>query len=135
INFEKEWEKWQITAGLRGEYTDIEATSRSLGEVNNQDYFDIFPSASFHYTINENNGIGLSYSRSIERPRYQSLNPFKYFINERDYNSGNPNLVPAINDRITLTFDHKNKLFFELYYENIENSLDVLTFQNNSKGT
>jgi hypothetical protein len=135
INFEKEWEKWQITAGLRGEYTDIEATSRSLGEVNNQDYFDIFPSASFHYTINENNGIGLSYSRSIERPRYQSLNPFKYFINERDYNSGNPNLVPAINDRITLTFDHKNKLFFELYFENIENSLDVLTFQNNSKGT
>src|SRR5690606_4078431 len=52
INYEKEWEKWSITAGLRGEYTDIDAISRSLGEVNNQNYFDLFPSASFHYTIN-----------------------------------------------------------------------------------
>mgnify|MGYP001945896893 CR=1 FL=1 len=135
INYEKDWGKWSFTFGLRGEYTDITANSRSLGQVNNQQYFDFFPSASFHYTINDNNGIGLSYSRSIERPRYQSLNPFKYFITERDFNSGNPNLVPAIEDKITLTFDHKNKLFFELYYQNVENSLDVLTFQNNNNST
>lgn len=135
INFEKAWEKWSITAGLRGEYTAIEANSISLGEVKNQDYFNIFPSASFHYTINDNNGIGLSYNRSIERPRYQSLNPFKYFITERNFNSGNPNLVPAIEDKITVTIDHKNKLYFEFYYQNVENSLDQLTFQNNNNST
>ncbi|OAD90973.1 hypothetical protein A7A78_03930 [Aequorivita soesokkakensis] len=132
INYQKDWDKWSITLGLRGEYTDIDAISRSLGKVNTQQYFDFFPSASFHYTINENNGIGLSYSRSIERPRYQSLNPFKYFLTDRDFNSGNPNLEPAIEDIITLAFDHKNKLFFEFYYQNIENSLEELTFQNNS---
>ncbi len=132
INFEKEWEKWSLTLGLRGEYTDIDAISQSLGQVNNQHYFDLFPSASFHYKINENNGIGLSYSRSIERPRYQSLNPFKYFITERDFNGGNPNLLPSIEDIITLSFDHKNKLFFEIYYQNIENNLEILTFQNNN---
>lgn len=135
INFERSWEKWSITAGLRGEYTDVEADSRSLGQVNSQQYFDLFPSASFHHILNENNGIGLSYSRSIERPRYQSLNPFKYFITERDFNTGNPNLDPAIQDKITLTIDHKGKLFFELYYENYENSLDALTFQNNNNST
>ncbi len=135
INFEKEWEKWSITAGLRGEYTDLDAISLSLGEVNNQQYFDFFPSASFHYTINENNGIGLSYSRSVQRPRYQSLNPFKYYITERNFNGGNPKLVPAIEDKITLTFDHKSKLFFEIYYQNIENSLDILILQNNTNST
>lgn len=135
INFEREWEKWQLSAGLRGEFTDIEANSRSLGQVNNQDYFDVFPSASLHYTINQNNGIGLSYNRSIDRPRYQSLNPFRYYITERDYNSGSPTLVPAVVDKITLTVDHKSKLFFEVYYENAENSLDVLTFQNNQNST
>ncbi|MDP2686858.1 MAG: TonB-dependent receptor [Aequorivita sp.] len=135
INYQKEWEKWSFTAGLRGEYTDIDAISRSLGQVNNQQYFDIFPSASFHYTINENNGIGISYSRSVERPRYQSLNPFKYFITERNFTGGNPNLVPGIEDKITLTIDHKDKLFFEFYYQNIEKSLDVLTFQNNENST
>lgn len=135
INYEKDWEKWNLTFGLRGEYTDIDANSRSLGQVNSQQHFDVFPSGSFHYTINDNNGISLSYNRSIERPRYQSLNPFKYFITDRDFNGGNPNLMPAIKDRITLTIDHKNKLFFELYYENVEHSLDVLTFQNNANST
>lgn len=135
INYQKDWEKWSISLGLRGEYTDIDAISRSLGQVNNQQYFDFFPSALFHYAINENNGIGLSYSRSIERPRYQSLNPFKYFITAQDFSGGNPNLVPAIEDIITLSFDQKNKLFFEIYYQNIENSLEVLTFQNNSNST
>ena len=135
INFEKDWEKWSVTAGLRGEYTDVDAISRSFGEVNNQQYFDFFPSASFHYTINENNGIGLSYNRSVQRPRYQSLNPFKYYITERNFNSGNPKLVPAIEDKITLTFDHKSKLFFEIYYQNIENSLDILILQNNTNST
>ncbi|MBK5213231.1 MAG: TonB-dependent receptor [Flavobacteriaceae bacterium] len=135
INFTKEWDKWSFVSGLRGEYTVIDADSRSLGQVNRQQYFDIFPSVSFHYTINDNNSIGLSYGRSIERPRYQSLNPFKYFITERDFNSGNPNLVPAIEDKIKLTMGHKNKLFFELYYQHVENSLDVLTFQNNDNNT
>jgi len=135
INFEKEWEKWSITAGLRAEYTEVDAISRSLGQVNNQQYFDLFPSASFHYTLDDNNGIGVSYSRSVQRPRYQSLNPFKYFITERNFNGGNPKLVPAIEDKITLTFDHKGKLFFELYYQNIENSLDILVLQNNTNST
>ncbi len=135
INYQKDWEKWNLTLGLRGEYTHIDAISRSLGNVNTQKYFDFFPSASFRYSINDNNGIGLSYSRSIERPRYESLNPFRYFITERNSTGGNPNLVPAIDDKITLTFDHKNKLFFELYYQNTENSLDVLTFQNNNNIT
>ncbi len=135
INYEKDWEKWSITAGLRGEYTDVDAISRSLGKVNTQNYFEFFPSASFHYTINDNNGIGLSYSRTLQRPRYQSLNPFKYFITDRNFNEGNPNLVPAIEDKITLSYDYKNKLFFELYYQNIEKSLDNLILQDNTNST
>ncbi len=135
VNFEKEWEKWSLSAGLRAEYTEVDAISNSLGQINTQTYFDLFPSASFHYTINDNNGIGLSYGRSIERPRYQSLNPFKYFITEHNYSGGNPYLVPAIEDRITLTIDHKGKLFFEFYYQNIENSLDLLMLQDNAHST
>lgn len=135
LNFERNWGKWTITAGLRGEYTDIDAISLSLGEVNTQQYFELFPSASFHYNLNQNNGIGLSYGRSIHRPRYQSLNPFKYFITENNFNSGNPNLVPAIEDRITLSFDHKNKLFFSLYYQNVKDKLALLSFQDNNNST
>ncbi len=135
MNFEKEWEKLSVTLGLRGEYTDIEAFSRVLGTVNTQQYFKLFPAAALDYKINENNSIGISYKRSIARPRYESLNPFKYFITENEFNGGNPNLVPAINNRISLKYAYKNKWFFSTYYENVKNSLGNLTFQDNNNST
>lgn len=135
INFEKEWGKLNMMTGLRGEYTFIRANSRSLGKINNQKYLELFPSVSFHYQKNENNGMGISYKRSIARPHYSSLNPFRYFITENNFNGGNPNLVPSIEDNITLSYDYGNKLFFELYYQNVKNSLSVLTFQDNETRT
>lgn len=131
INFEKAWKRWIVNAGLRGEYTNTDAISAILGEVNSQKSFEIFPSASLNYSINDNNSLGLAYNRSIQRPRYESLNPFKYFITENNFIGGNPKLVPAIEDKITLSYAHKNKLFFELYYQNVQNGLENLSFQNN----
>ena len=124
-------ENWDLTAGLRGEYTVINATSICLGELDAQRYFKLFPTANIQYQLNENNGLGLSYKRAIERPRYQSLNPFKYFITEYNYNAGNPNLVPSIENKITLSYDYKGKLFFDAYYQYFRNSLSILTFQDN----
>jgi len=135
INYEKDWKQWNFTAGLRGEFTSINSISRSLGELNTQNYFELFPSASVTHKIDDNNTIGVSYKRTIQRPRYQSLNPFRYFITENNFNGGNPNLVPAIESKIMLSYDYKNKLFFELFYQNLKNNLSVLTFQDNESRT
>lgn len=131
INYQKRWEKWNLTLGLRAEQTDITSVVDTLDEDNDQSYFDVFPSAVLHRKLNDQNGIGISYNRTLQRPRYESLNPFKYFITDNNYTGGNPNLKPAIKDRISLNFDHKNKLFFSLYYENTNNQLDLLYFQDN----
>ena len=131
VSYQIDFDKWNLTGGLRGEYTFINAISRSLGKLETQKYFELFPTASIHYQLTENSGLGLSYKRAIERPRYQSLNPFKYFITENNYNAGNPNLVPAIENKITLSYDYKNKLFFEFYHQYFKNSLSILTFQDN----
>lgn len=122
---------WGINAGLRVEQTDVEGTSVSLGVVNSQNYFELFPSLSIDHTLESGNTIGLSYARRISRPRYQSLNPFKYFLNENNFNSGNPNLNPSIDNKIKLSYNHKNKLFFDLYYHHTDNVLSILTFQDN----
>lgn len=131
VSYQKGFGKWNLTVGIRGEYTFINAISRSLGKLDTQKYLELFPTASIHYQLSENNGLGLSYKRAIQRPRYQSLNPFKYFITENNYNAGNPNLVPAIENKISLSYDYKDKLFFEFYYQYFKNSLSILTFQDN----
>jgi hypothetical protein len=135
INYAKKWGKWNVNAGLRGEFTNAKGDSKSLGIINNQDYFDVFPVLSALYTINEDNVFGINYRRSVERPRYQSLNPFTYFITDNIYNSGNPNLVPTLKDKYAISYTLNNKWTFEAYYIYKKDPLAVLSFQDNENST
>lgn len=135
FNYERSINKWNFSLGVRSEYTEVEGDSRSLGQVNTQDYWELFPSASINHDINEQHSIGAAYARRIERPRYQSLNPFLYFLNENNFNSGNPNLTPAIETKIGLDYSFKNMIFVEAYYQEFDNALGLLTFQDNETRT
>ncbi len=131
INFEKGFGKFDVNAGMRVEYTDIDGRSRSLGKTNTNNYYNFFPRFSGQYTFNDKHSAGFAYTRSITRPGYQNLNPFKYFINENNFDEGNPNLVPAISDKIAFNYSYNYVWAFEAYYEKIDNSLNTLRFQDN----
>lgn len=131
FQIDRDWEKWALAAGLRAEQTDVEGDSRSLGQVNTQEYFELFPNIAVTNQLNDNHSLTLSYRRSIERPRYESLNPFSYFINDNNVNTGNPNLQPSFNNKINLNWNIKNQYFFDAYYTRTDNALAVLPFQNN----
>ena len=135
INYDREWEKWAISLGLRGEQTAVTGDSRSLGIVNNQNYFELFPNISISQSLDENNSITAGYVRRIHRPRYQSLNPFKYFITENNFNEGDPNLVPAIDDKFEIGYNYKNTWFIDAYYIHTNNGLEVISYQNNQDNT
>lgn len=129
----KDWENWSMQAGLRGEYTDLEGHSLSMDEVNSQEYFELFPTAYLQYRASDDHSFTLDYSRRIDRPRYESLNPFRYFLNENDYNAGNPNLRAAISDNFNLNYTLKGSYFFDVYYRDYGNSPATLAFQNNDR--
>jgi len=135
VSLAKDWETWSLKAGLRGEYTDIEGNSASFGAVNTQEYFELFPTFYLMHTVGENHSFGLDYSRRITRPRFQSLNPYRYFLNENNFQVGNPNLQPGIANKILLNYTFKNKLSFDLYYDKINDSPAILPFQNNENRT
>lgn len=131
VQLDRDWEKWALALGLRAEQTDVEGDSRSLGQVNTQEYFELFPNIALTNQVSDNHALTLSYRRSIERPRYESLNPFSYFINDNTVNTGNPNLQPAFTSKVNLNWTIKNKYFFDLYYMNTDGALEILPFQDN----
>ncbi|BAO54809.1 outer membrane beta-barrel protein [Nonlabens marinus] len=131
VQLDRDWEKWALAIGLRAEQTDVEGDSRSLGQVNTQNYFELFPNIAVTNQVNDDNALTLSYRRSIDRPRYESLNPFSYFINDNNVNTGNPNLRPSFTNRIDLNWTIKNTYSFDLYYINTEGALAILPFQDN----
>ncbi|MCQ0112957.1 outer membrane beta-barrel family protein [Zhouia amylolytica] len=129
--FNKEWEKWSLSTGLRGEYTDVEANSIALGDINTQKYFELFPTSIITYVPSENHQYSMSYKRSLERPKYGSLNPYRYYYNEDQYIGGNPSLTRAIENKIALDYTYKGQFIFSLYYQHVNNNLSKLVFQEN----
>lgn len=135
INMSRDWGKWSAQAGLRGEYTDLLGESLSTDQLNSQEYFELFPTAYLQYRASDNHSFTLDYSRRIERPRYESLNPFRYFLNENNFNAGNPNLRAAISNNINLNYTLMGQYFFDVYYRDNGRSPASLAFQDNQNLT
>lgn len=131
VNFSKDWEKWKLRLGFRGEQTEAEGNSISLSQIKEYSYFDLLPNLSLNYIPNQDHSITFSYKRSIERPRYDLLNPFSYFINENNFTTGNPDLQASTSERYSINYLVEGRYSFEVYYRTSENPIEVLSFQNN----
>jgi len=101
--------KWSIQTGLRLEQTNSKGVlTRADGIVQadntvKRNYLDFFPSAAITHTINEKNTLNLTFSRRIDRPTYQDLNPFENKLDELTYEKGNAFLRPQYTNNIELT--------------------------------
>ncbi|MEM8523407.1 MAG: outer membrane beta-barrel family protein [Bacteroidota bacterium] len=92
------WKNEKVSAnfGLRGEWTMNEGLAvKENGEnMVENNYKNLFPSASIQTTLNENLKAGLSYNYRIQRPAFQDLNPFTVFADSLVSFRGNPLLQP-----------------------------------------
>ena len=135
FSLSKDWDKWAIQLGLRGENTNVEGVSDTFGLVNSQDYFELFPTLYLLHTPNENHSYALDFSRRLGRPSFQNINTYRYFLNENNFTEGNPNLTPQFTNKINFNYIFKNKLSFNLYWERIDSELGLLPYQNNENRT
>lgn len=110
VNFNRPLgKKVSMQTGLRAEQTNSEGDLTRDDNVQQADnnikrhYLDIFPSAALTYTINQKNTLNLTYSRRIDRPSYQDLNPFENKLDELTYEKGNAFLKPQYTDNIELS--------------------------------
>ncbi|RAV28681.1 outer membrane beta-barrel family protein [Sinomicrobium soli] len=134
VNHTREWgEDISTVLGVRGEYTDVNARSVVLGEVNTRGYFELFPSVSLRYTPGEHHAFDLNYKRSLNRPSYGDLNPYRYYLNERQYEAGNPALTRAIEHKLALDYTYKRQYVFSLYYSGASGALRGLPYQDNAE--
>jgi len=96
--------------GLRAEQTNANGDQTVKSVSFKKHYIELFPSTYFTYKPNENNTFGLSYGRRIERPAYESLNPFRFQLDRYTYDQGNPNLQPQFSNNIEVSYNYKGEL-------------------------
>ncbi len=110
INYNRQLSaKWSIQTGLRLERThSIGKLNRADGVVQSDNvvdtnYLNLFPSAALTWNVNKKHSLNLTYSRRIDRPSYQDLNPFENKLDELTYEKGNAFLKPQYTDNLELT--------------------------------
>jgi hypothetical protein len=124
INFSKAFKKFDFMIGVRGEQTNIN-TKQEIGNVKfDSSYFQLFPSAFFNYKIKEDQTIGLSVSRRIDRPGYSQLNPFLFLIDVTTYATGRPGLLPQLTWSYELSYTLKN-MNFGLSYSHTKDNQNI----------
>ncbi|MCF0069128.1 TonB-dependent receptor [Dyadobacter sp. CY261] len=112
--------KWDVQAGLRAERTKSlgDLTSYKHNDLDKVDttYLSFFPSGAISFRASKNHTWNLNYSRRINRPSYQNLNPFEYRIDELVYSKGNPFLKPEYANSFKLSHVYKGILTTSLGY-------------------
>jgi len=131
----KEWKGFSIQAGLRGEYTDTEGIQVTTDSTVRRDYFQLFPSVFLNKQLGEFNQLRLSYSRRINRPDYDDLNPFRVFTDPYLYYEGNPYLQPELSHAVELSHTWKDKLVTTLNYSYTADVINWLMGQIDSINT
>jgi len=126
LNLNKDFKGYSVQAGLRAEYTSSTANgdSANIVSVIPRHYLDFFPSLFIDHTINDKNEINFSYSRRIDRPQYDNLNPFVFHLDPYTYQKGNPYLKPQYTNNFEFNYTYNKNITLTLGYSK---TTDVIT--------
>jgi ferric enterobactin receptor len=94
--------KYSFKAGLRYEYTDIKAVDEKNKAFNILPYGVLVPSLNVSKSLKEGTTVKLGYSRRIQRPGLQQLNPNFNILNPQSISVGNPSLSPEFTNNLEL---------------------------------
>lgn len=121
---------YTIMAGARVENTSIDGrsgnTSNGLQPFQN-DYLNFVPSLIISKALTPTQTVKLSYSKRIQRPSLQFLNPFRNTSDPLNQSQGNPELSPEIGQTIEFnysTFVKSSVINASVYYRKTEDIIE-----------
>lgn len=137
--FGNKLEKWTYQIGLRAESvnetgianeTDLNSNAENTFTFNN-DYIELYPSAFFTYAPSEKGTYQVSYSRRVDRPNANQLNPLPEFTTPLISQFGNPDLQPQFTNSIEANYTKqvkKGSITAGVFYRFIQDEINQFLF-------
>lgn len=129
-NYNRPFKGFAVQVGVRLENTVSEGNSAGFRQVGQsytsydssfkRPYTDLFPSMAITFNKNPMSQFSFTYSRRIDRPAYQDLNPFEFKIDEYTFQKGNTQLRPQYTNSFGFTHTYKYKLNTSLNYSHVK---------------
>ncbi|MGB0887075.1 MAG: outer membrane beta-barrel protein [Vicingaceae bacterium] len=126
--------KISFNAGLRYEHSISEGYSVTIDSTNDRTISKLFPSAGVTIPITKKLGTNLAYSYRIQRPSYNTLNPFISYLDPYTFEKGNTNLKPELTHSSKFSLTYENQPFFNLEYNKTSDVLMFVTQQDDNTG-
>ncbi|MDQ7949066.1 MAG: TonB-dependent receptor, partial [Pedobacter sp.] len=123
-NYAKQSNTTDVQVGIRSEHTHTEGQQLATGQSFSRNYISLFPTLFLNQKLGKFHQLSLSYRRSIDRPSYRQLNPFRIFVDAYTYIVGDPQLKPMINNNYEIAYTLNSKYIFTLSYARTK---DVIT--------
>ena len=123
---DKDNPKWKYNAGMRAELVSNNGKTVTQSTDFSNNYLKFFPSALLQYNLKTDEYLKLGYSKRINRPELDQLNPFVDITDALNPHTGNPYLKPEIVNTLELGYNKEwSKYSFSAntFYRNATNTI------------
>ncbi|RCH55724.1 TonB-dependent receptor [Mucilaginibacter hurinus] len=116
VNLSKEFKTTSVQLGLRAEHTSSVGNLVTKNNIVKRDYLNLFPTLFINHKLGKKHEVGFSYSRRIDRPSYEDLNPFIYYLDQYTFSEGNPFLKPQYTNSFELNYTYNKNIHVSFNY-------------------
>lgn len=138
VNYGHKFGKVTMQLGARIEQYEIEGNfnQETLPSAKVTDeIFTVYPSAFFTYNPSDKNQFQFSYSRRVDRPSIQQVNPIREWSTPLITSVGNANLVPQFTNSLEVNYTRRIKggsLTFGTFYRKVNDAINRVTYSDPS---
>lgn len=132
---EKSIGKTSIQLGLRAEETISKGNAVNTDQHFKRNYFGLFPSFYLMHLLQEDKGTSLyfNYSKRLQRPAFNDLNPYRLQVHNNMILTGNPDLLPQYTHNFQAGYNFLKYFSADIYFSYTRNLIALLanTIANN----
>jgi outer membrane receptor protein involved in Fe transport len=107
VTYERPFGDFTVLGGLRAEQVEIRTNQVTSAQKDDNSYFHVYPSLHMGYTLSQTQSLTANYSKRVQRPQAQDLNPYPVYQDPTNYRAGNPDLKPQITDSYELGYQYR----------------------------
>jgi outer membrane receptor protein involved in Fe transport len=138
VNYGHKFGKVTMQLGARVEQYEIEGNFNQVSQPSatvTDEIFTVYPSAFFTYNPSDKNQFQFSYSRRVDRPSIQQVNPIREWSTPLITSVGNENLVPQFTNSLEVNYTRRIKggsLTFGTFYRKVNDAINRVTYRDPS---
>ena len=121
--YQHSYGQFSYSVGLRAEQADIKGDLVTKDSLINNSYFKLYPTLHLSHKTSDGE-FQLNYSKRVNRPEADDLNPFPDYQDPRNLRAGNPALLPEMIHSIEFGYKWQKANFSlvpSIYYRYTEN--------------